>query len=101
MKQGDFKEGQKWRVISEGASLWGMQPDGPYAQRGWGMALPVGTILTCGGVHWTHGDGVPIVKWRDAEGNWLANDCEFKPSVGGMWSSAPQDGYLELVETVR
>lgn len=94
MKQSDFKAGQKWRVIRSGAKLFGMKPAGPYAQQGWSMDLDVGTVLTCDGEKWTFGDGVPVIKWLDAEGNWLASDCEFRPAVGGVWSTAPADGYL-------
>jgi hypothetical protein len=97
MKQSDFKEGQKWRVIKAGAQLQGMQPVDRYAQQGWSMKLAVGTVLTCAGSKWTFGDGVPVIKWLDENGNYLANDCEFHPAVGGMWASAPADGYLELV----
>lgn len=43
------------------------------------------------------GDGVPIIKWSDENGKPLAGDCEFHPQTGGMWASAPADGYLELV----
>jgi len=94
MKQRDFKPGQKWRVIREGARLSGMKPCGYGAQCGWGMSVPVGTVLTVQGTLMTFGDGVPVVKWLDGNGNWIANDCEFHPSDGGMWSSAPRDGYL-------
>lgn len=99
MKQHEFRRGQKWRMVREGASLWGMQPIAPFAQTSWSMKLPVGTILTCDGSNMTFGDGVPIIKWRDENGAFLANDCEFKPSTGGMWASAPADGYLQLIES--
>lgn len=47
----------------------------------------------------TFGDGVPALKWKDADGEWLANDCLFQPVQGGMWSGqVPEDGYLEAVE---
>lgn len=98
MQQSDFRKGQKWRVTRDGASLSGMKPTGPYAQQGWSMPLPVGTILTCAGRKMTFGDGVPVIKWTDAEGEWLANDCTLSPSTGGIWSSAPADGFLELIE---
>jgi hypothetical protein len=47
----------------------------------------------------TMGDGVPALKWGDAEGKWLANDCLFMPIQGGMWGGQiPADGYLEVVD---
>lgn len=95
MIQKDFKAGQQWRVCAPGVSLSGMKPCGPYAQQGWRMSAPVGTVMTCDGVKWTGGDGVPVVKWLDRDGNWLANDCTLSPSTGGMWASAPADGTLQ------
>jgi hypothetical protein len=65
------------------------------------MELRVGTVLACSGIEWTYGDGVPVVKWLDECGKWLANDCELRPATANMWSSAPQDGYLELVVQVQ
>jgi hypothetical protein len=97
MNQADFRAGQRWRVIKEGAYLWGWQPCGPGAQQGWRQTLAVGTILTCSGSSMSSGDGVPIVKWADEHGKPLAGDCEFQPAIGSMWSSAPADGYLEIV----
>lgn len=98
MKQSDFRKGQKWRVVRAGARVSGMKPIAPYAQQGWGADLPVGTVLTCAGRSMTFGDGAPVIKWQDANGKWLANDCTFSPSEGGMWGSAPADGYLQLIE---
>ncbi|WP_306150708.1 hypothetical protein [Roseovarius sp. MMSF_3281] len=94
MKQRIFKAGQQWRVIKQGARLSGMQPAGYCAQQGWSMALEVGTVLTCAGVSMSFGDGVPLVKWLDAEGKHLANDCTFHPSNGAMWWNAPAPGWL-------
>lgn len=94
MKQSDFKAGQKWRVVKDGAGLRGMQPCGPGAQQGWSRSLEIGTILTCAGSKWTFGDGVPIIKWLDENGQHLANDCEFAPSRGGIWASTPCAEYL-------
>jgi hypothetical protein len=92
----DFKEGTRWRVVKEGAKLWGMKPIAPYTQQGWGRDLVVGDVLTCGGSGWTGGDGVPAIKWCGADGEWLANDCLFAPVKGGMWGGqVPADGYLE------
>lgn len=97
MNQANFRAGQRWRVIKAGASLWGWKPCGPGAQQGWRQELAVRTILTCNGSAMSGGDGVPIIKWSDEHGKPLAGDCEFQPATGGMWSSAPADGYLELI----
>lgn len=97
MKQLDFRDGQRWRVIKAGGSLWGWKSAGPHAQEGWRQDLAVGTIITCKGRSMSGGDGVPLIKWGDENGNYLAGDCEFRPETGGMWASAPADGYLELV----
>jgi len=75
-----------------------MKPVGRYAQEGWAKKLRVGEVLTCDGSSMTFGDGVPIIKWFDENGHWLANDCEFKPAVGGMWTSLPDPTCLEVVE---
>jgi hypothetical protein len=98
MKQSDFKKGQRYRVTKSGAALSGMKPIAPYAQQGWAQRLGIGDVITCAGVSMTFGDGVPVVKWRGANNEWLANDCEFKPSAGGMWNQVPDASYLELVE---
>lgn len=97
MKQANFRDGQRWKVIKAGASLWGWRPCGPGAQEGWRHNLSVGDIITCRGRSMSGGDGVPLIKWADADGKHLTGDCEFNPHTGGMWSSAPADGYLELV----
>jgi hypothetical protein len=93
----DFEHGRKFRVIKEGAGLTGMKPiTGGY--QGWGMKIAVGTVLTCAGRAWTFGDGVPVIKWLDENGKFIAADCEFVPSTGGMWSRCPDVAYLEAVE---
>lgn len=95
-----YEQGKKYRVIKEGARLSGMRPVAPYCQEGWGMELAVGAVLTCDGTSMTFGDGVPALKWKDADGNWLANDCLFRPIKGdAMWGGQlPADGYLEPEE---
>lgn len=97
MHQTFFRDGQRWRVIKAGASLWGWKPCGPGARQGWRQELAVDTVITCAGRSMSSGDGVPLIKWTDENGNHLAGDCEFRPETGGMWASAPADGYLELV----
>lgn len=92
-----FKKGEQYRVTKPGASLSGWKPVAPYCQDGWGRPLEVGEILTCAGTSMSQGDGVPLVKWLDKDGEWVANDCEFHPSVGGMWALRPDSSYLELV----
>lgn len=90
--QRDFKEGQKWQ-ITRPSKLSGMQAI-PGGQQGWGRDVPAGTILTCSGVRWTFGDGVPVVKWLDADGNHIASDCTLLPAEGGMWSSVPRADHI-------
>jgi hypothetical protein len=86
------------RVIREGARLTGMVPVAPYTQQGWSKQLHVGDVITCAGSGMTFGDGVPALKWKDENGQWLANDCIFQPVQGGMWSGQiPEDGYLQEV----
>jgi hypothetical protein len=93
-----YEAGQKYRVIREGARLTGMVPVAPYCQQGWSKQLHVGDVITCAGSGMTFGDGVPALKWKDEDGEWLANDCTFQPVQGGMWSGQiPEDGYLQQV----
>lgn len=93
-----FEKGKKYRVVKSGARLYGYKPIAPYCEEGWGKTLEVGEILTCAGSSMTMGDGVPAIKWKDSDGNWLANDCLFSPVQGGMWGGqVPEDGYLEEV----
>jgi len=92
----EYVKGMKYRVVKSGARLSGMKPIRG-GERGWATTLSPGTVLTCDGTSMTFGDGVPVVKWLDADGRWIANDCEFQPTQGGMWNSRPADGYLEPV----
>lgn len=99
MRARDYLAGRKYRVIKEGAQLTGMQPAGPNCQQGWSQKLQVGDVLTYAGQSMTFGDGVPAMKWKDAAGQWIANDCLFRPAQGGMWGGqVPEDGYLEPVD---
>lgn len=91
-----YEKSEKYRVVKQSCSLQGMKPV-IGGQQGWARKLTVGEVLTCAGTAWTSGDGVPVIKWLDADGNWIANDCEFQPSTGGMWSQRPSDDCLELV----
>lgn len=94
-----YEKGKKFRVIKAGARLSGYKPTAPYCQTGWGRPLEVGEVITCAGESMTFGDGVPAIKWLDADGKWIANDCIFSPVQGGMWGGqAPEDGYLEPVD---
>jgi hypothetical protein len=95
-----YEPGRKYWVIKEGARLTGMRPTAPYCQIGWSKKLHIGDVLTCAGHSMTFGDGVPALKWKGENGEWLANDCLFQPAQGGMWGGQlPADGYLVLDET--
>lgn len=99
MRAKDYITGSRWRVVKPGASIVGMKPDGPGCFRGFRLDLAVGTVLTCLGVSMTFGDGVPALKWGDADGHWICNDALFEPHVGGMWEGLPPDpSYIEPVE---
>lgn len=92
-----FTRGKQYRVVKPGAHLDGMQPIRG-GQQGWrGPVLDVGTILTCDGRRMTFGDGVPRIMWRDENGDFIANDCEFHPSIGGMWNAEPDPSFFEEV----
>lgn len=96
MKQSYFRPGQRWTVTSETGALWGMQPHADGGLIGWKRDLKQGEIITCAGVSMSRNDGVPLVKWNDGADKPLAIDCEFRPSNNSMWSSAPEDGQLQL-----
>lgn len=90
-----YEAGKKYRVVKEGARLTGMQPTAPYVQQGWSKDLHVGDVLTCAGSSMTRGDGIPALKWKDENGEWLSNDCLFEPVQGGLWGGqVPAEGYL-------
>ncbi len=98
MERKDFRAGQKWLVVREGASLEGMVPIEPYAYGGWACSLHVGDVITCRGESWTFGDGVLAIKWIPPDGDQTIADCIFRPCTGGMWGGmVPADGYLEPI----
>lgn len=94
----DLADGRRFRVIKAGGQLHGLKPTAPYCQTGWAKPVEVGTVLTCAGRLWTQGDGVPVIKWKDANGCWIANDCEFEPSRGSMWHRVPDLSFFEEVK---
>lgn len=93
-----YAKGQKYRVLVDGCSLLGMRPiHGGF--QGWSRPLQKDEIIVCRGEAWTHGDGVPLIKWEAVSKDGIGIvDCEFQPSVGGMWSQRPDSTKLELVE---
>lgn len=90
-----WTKGRRFRVVKPGASLIGLAPM-PGCHQGWSRKLEVGDILTCDGEKWTSGDGAAIIAWLDANGGFLAVDCEFQPSLGGTWDSKPDASYLQI-----
>jgi hypothetical protein len=94
-----FQAGRRFRVAAPGCRLTGMQPHRTGGRVGWGLSLAVGDELTCAGTSMTSGDGVPAVKWWDALGRRLAEDCLFEPVIGGMWGGQyPVPGRLEPLD---
>ena len=94
-----FERGARYRVIREGCYLRGMKPIGPGVETLWRRDLRVGDIITCAGSAFTAGDGVPIIRWCNADGKPLANDCEFQPDNGRKWGSLPAEGFLVRVDS--
>ena len=92
-----FTKSKRYRVIKAGGRLVGLKPI-QGGQQGWARPAAVGEILTCAGEAMTFGDGVPVIKWLDADGGYIANDCEFRPAIGGLWTSRPDPSYLEEAE---
>jgi hypothetical protein len=91
--QHDYAAGQRYRVIRDGAYLDGWRPLDAHSHRAWNLPLRQGTVLTCQGRSMTMGDGMPVVKWAAANGQWLARDCEFHPGK----NLRPDHTYLELL----
>lgn len=95
-----FTFGRRFRTLVP-FHLRGMQlmsGGGMTAYQGWSTTLPPGTVLTCDGVSKTFGDGVPAVKWLDADGTPIAMDCCAGDIVGGMWGGQlPRPGQLEVI----
>lgn len=89
-----YTKGSQWMVTRAGAYLFGWQPIRG-GQQGCRTDLTPGMVLTCDGTSWTGGDGVPALKWTDQNGDWIATDCTFYPTKGGMWGGqVPADGFL-------
>jgi hypothetical protein len=89
-----FVRGERYTVVKDGGYLRGFRPTSPGVETLWRQNLWVGDVITCAGSAFTAGDGVPVVHWLDAEGEHLANDCEFLPDDGRMWGSLPAEGFL-------
>ena len=89
-----FVRGERYRVVKEGGYLRGFRPIGPGMETLWRKDLRIGDVITCASSAFTAGDGVPIIRWRDADGKPLANDCEFQPDNGRMWGSFSAEGFL-------
>jgi hypothetical protein len=91
-----YRQGRHFRVLREGAQITGMVPAPGGGQQGFRRALHPGELLTCRGVSMTFGDGVPAIKWNDADDQWICNDAIFEPHTGGMWGGMPPDpDYLQ------
>jgi hypothetical protein len=93
-----FVRGERYTVVKDGGYVRGFRPTGPSVETLWRKDLRFGDVLTCAGCAFTAGDGVPIVHWLDAEGESLANDCEFQPYDGRKWGGLPAVGWLARVE---
>jgi hypothetical protein len=90
-----YRQGRRFRVTKEGARIVGLLPSAE-GQQGYWQALAPGDILTCRGVSMTFGDGVPAIKWNDAQDQWICNDAIFEPYIGSMWDGMPpHPDYLE------
>jgi len=89
-----YVRGERYTVVRDGGYLRGLWPAGPGMEALWRKDLRIGDVITCAGSAFTAGDGVPIIRWRDADGKPLANDCEFQPDNGRMWGSLPAEGFL-------
>lgn len=89
-----YRKGRAFRVIESGAYIAGFTSAGSCFRHD----LSPGDLLVCAGISQSMGDGVAIVKWRDAEGNNLCNDAEFQPALGDLWASVPDIAFLEPLE---
>jgi hypothetical protein len=89
-----YQAGVKFQIMQEGACIVGTVPIAAWTTRGFRRLLKVGEIITCAGTSMTAGDGCPIVKWRDSNGEYICDDAEFTPRIGGMWDSKPDPRYL-------
>lgn len=93
-----FDRGRKFRVTRPGAHIDGLRPVSPWTQQPFRLDLKVGTVLTCDGISKTHGDGYPMVKWLDANGEWICNDAIFHPS---NTMGHPGHGFMEPITPPR
>ena len=57
----------------------------------WRKDLRIADVISCRGVGFTARAGVPIVRWLDADGAPLANDC--------AWGSLPAEGFLVRIDS--
>ena len=80
--------------MKEGGYLRSFRPTAAGMETLWRKDLRLGDVITCAGSAFTAGDGVPIIRWINADGKPLANDCEFQSDDGWIWGSLPAEGFL-------
>jgi hypothetical protein len=97
----EWPEGQKYRVVQDGAWLSGLKPEPGLsnAYGGWRQDLAVGDVITSLGFGpgWGSDPGYGIHFSTDqvvAEGVCYA---EFKPMDGSLFNYHPKEGWLEPV----
>ena len=63
-----YVRGERYTVVRDGGYLRGLWPAGPGMEALWRKDLRIGDVITCASSAFTAGDGVPIIRWRDADG---------------------------------
>ena len=85
-----FQKVRHFRIIQDGVRLTGFRAEPSGGLLPWEKSVPFGSFLVCAGREATR-DGAVAVKWFDAYGDFLAQDCVLQPSTG----SEPGEGVTE------
>jgi hypothetical protein len=93
-----FKQGQKFRVIKDGARLEGLIIFGKTNWSGWSRRLTVGEVLVCNGEE--NGWDSSTVKLITFNGARVPENARYVTvwPMAGLWSPWPMAGYLELID---
>lgn len=77
-----FIAGALYRVVNDGCYLCHLRPIALGTDTLWRRDLRIVDVISCGGLGFSAGGGVPVMGWLSADGGRLVNDCAFQPNNG-------------------